>query len=146
MAPEEDKRLRHRCSEEVFTKADLAVGEERCAARENEALAGKIFGLVLAIATEPSKLAQAHQMLVQLQEQKGLPEDFSTWAIEQIDERVMSMALEYAHDAEIMVQMLSFQGGTFDRLLHTIEDLYQHEQISKRVYVKARLLLRTAGQ
>ena len=56
------------------------------------------------------------------------------------------MALEYAHDAEIIVQILSFQGGTFDRLLHAIEDLHQHEQISQRVYAKARLLLRTAGQ
>ena len=54
----------------------------------------------------------------------------------------MSMALEYAHDAEVMVQMLSFKGGTFDSLIHTIEDLYQQEKISQRVYVKARLLLK----
>ncbi len=55
------------------------------------------------------------------------------------------MALAYAHDAEVLVQLLSFQGGTFDGLVQAIEDLYQHEQISQRVYVKARLLLRTAG-
>ena len=80
-------------------------------------------------------------MLVHLQEQRGIPEDFSTWAIGQIDERVMLMALEYAHDAEVMVQMLSFKGGTFASLMQTIEDLYQHEQITQRVYVKAKLLL-----
>jgi hypothetical protein len=55
---EEDKRLRRRCCEEVFTKADLAVGEEGCAEAEQEALARKIFGLALALATEPSKLGQ----------------------------------------------------------------------------------------
>ncbi len=150
MAPEEDKLVRHRLCEEVFNRADparadLAVGDERCAAREHEALERKLFGLALAITTEPSKLGQLRQMLVQLQEQREILEDFSSWAIGQIDERVMSMALEYAHDAEIMVQILSFKGGTFDGLLHAIEDLYQHEQISQRVYVKARLLLRTAG-
>ena len=53
------------------------------------------------------------------------------------------MALEDAHDAEILVQLLSFKGGTFDSLRQAIEDLYQQEQISGRVYVKARLLLRT---
>ena len=81
-------------------------------------------------------------MLVHLQEQRGLPEDFSSWAIGQIDERVMSMALEYAHDAEVIVQILSFKGGTFDSLMHAIEDMYQQEKISQRVYVKAKLLLR----
>lgn len=145
MAAAEDKRLRRRRCEEVGTLVDLAVGDERCAARENEALAKKIFGLALALATEPSKLGQARQMLVQLQEQRGLALDFSSWAIEQIDEQVMSMALEYAHDAEIMMQILSFKSGTFDVLILAIEDLYQREQISGRVYVKARLLLRIAG-
>ena len=38
--------------------------------------------------------------------------------------------------------MLSFRGGTFGSLMHAIEDLYQQEQISPRVYVKAKLLLR----
>jgi hypothetical protein len=101
-----------------------------------------IFGLGLALATEPSKLGQLRQMLVQLQEQRALPEDFSTWALGQIDERVLVMALAYAHDAEVMVQLLLFKGGTFDSLLHTIEDLYQQAKISQRVYVKATLLLR----
>jgi hypothetical protein len=57
----------------------------------------------------------------------------------------MAMAFEYAHDAEVLVQILSFKGGTCDGLIHAIEDLYQHEQIIQRVYVKAKLLLRTAG-
>ncbi len=145
MSTEGDKLLSRRYCEEVFTTADLAGGDERGAGSGQEVLAKKIFGIALAIATEPSKLAQVRQMLVHLQEQSAIPEGFSTWAMGQIDERVMSMALEYAHDAETMVQLLSFKGGTFDGLIYTIEDLYQHEQISQRVYVKARLLLRTAG-
>ena len=145
MSTGENKLPDRRFFEEVGTPGNLAVGDELGAEVEDEALERKIFGLALALATEPSKLGQLRQMLVHLQEQRGLALDFSTWAIGQIDERVMSMALEYAHDAEIMVQILSFKGGTFDGLLHTIEDLYQHEQISGRVYVKARLLLRTAG-
>ena len=145
MSTEENKLLNRRFVEEVFTNGNLALDHERCAASEHEALERKIFGLALTIAKEPSKLGQVRQMLVQLQEQRGLPEDFYSWAIGQIDERVISMALEYAHDAEVMVQMLSFKGGTFDSLIHAIEDLYRHEQISPRVYVKAKLLLRTAG-
>ena len=101
-----------------------------------------IFGLALAIATEPSKLGQVRQMLVQLQEQRAIALDFSTWALGHIDERVMSMALEYAHDAEVLVQLLSFKGGTFASLLQDIEDLSQQEQISGRVSVTAKLLLR----
>lgn len=112
------------------------------AGSSDEALTRKIFGLALAIATEPSKLGQVRQMLVQLQEQRGLPEDFSTWALGRIDERVMSMALEYAHDAEVLVQLLSFKGGTFASLRQDMEDLYQQEQISERVYGRAKLLLR----
>jgi hypothetical protein len=104
-----------------------------------------IFGLALALASEPSKLGQLRQMLVHLQEQRGIALDFSTWALGHIDERVRSMALEYAHDAEVIVQILSFTGGTFASLLQAIEDLYQHEQITQRVYVKAKLRLRTAG-
>ncbi len=121
--------------DEVFSKGDLAAGED-------ESLERKSFELALAIATEPSKLGQLRQMLVHLHVQRGIPEDFSTWALGQIDERVMSMALEYAHDAEVLVQILSFKGGTFDSLVHTIEDLYQQEKISQRVYVKAKLMLR----
>jgi hypothetical protein len=48
-----------------------------------------IFGLGLALATESSKLGQLRQMLVHLQEQRALPEDFSTWALGQLDERVL---------------------------------------------------------
>jgi len=129
-------------TEEVFTNRNLAVGDELCTVSEHEALERMIFGLALALATEPSKLGQLRQMLVHLQEQRGIPEDFSTWAIGQIDERVMSMALEYAHDAEAIVQVLSFKGGTFDSLMHTIEDMYQQGKISQRVYVTAKLLLR----
>jgi len=128
--------------EEVGTPRSLAVGDELCTGSRHEALERMIFGLGLALATEPSKLGQLRQMLVHLQEQRALPEDFSTWAFGQLDERVLVMALAYAHDAEVMVQLLSFKGGTFDSLLHTIEDMYRHEQISQRVYVKATLLLR----
>jgi hypothetical protein len=112
------------------------------AGSSDEALTRKIFQLALALATEPSKLGQVRQMLVQLQEQRGLPEDFSTWALGHIDERVVAMALEYVGDAEVLVQMLSFKGGTFASLLQDIEDLYQQEQISERVYAKAKILLR----
>ena len=127
--------------EEVVTNENLAVGNEASTAAEQVALA-KVFGLALALATEPSKLAQLGQMLAQLQQQGDLSEDFSCWAIECIDARVMSMALEYAHDAEVLVQILSFQGGTFASFMRVIEDLYRHKQISQRVYVKAKLLLR----
>jgi len=120
----------------------LAGSSELGAESSDEALTRKIFGLALAIATEPSKLGQLRQMLVQLQEQRAIPESFSTWALGHIDERVMSMALAYAHDAEVLVQLLSFKGGPFASLLQDMEDLYQHEQISERVYVKAKLLLR----
>ena len=112
------------------------------AGSSDETLERKIFRLALAIATEPSKLGQVRQMLVQLQEQRAIALDFSTWALGHIDERVMSMALEYAHDAEVLVQLLSFKGGTFASLLQDIEDLYQQEKISERVYVRAKLLLR----
>ena len=132
--------------EEVFTTGNLAVGDELCTGSRQETLERMIFGLALALATEPSKLGQLRQMLVQLQEQRGLPECLSTWALGQIDERVMSMALAYAHDAEALLQILSFKGGTFANLLQAIEDLYQHEQIVQRVYVKAKLLLRANGE
>ena len=142
MSTEENKLQSRRFFEEVFTNGNLALGDERCAGSRQEALERKIFGLALALATEPSKLGQVRQMLVHLQEQRAFPEDFSTWAIGQIDERVISMALEYAHDAEVIVQILSFKGGTWDSLRQAIEDLYRLEKISPRVYVKAKLLLR----
>ncbi len=144
MSTEDNERLRRPFFEEVDTNGNLAAGAELCAGSRQEALARTIFRLALALATEPSKLGQLHQMLVHLQKQRAIPEDFSTWAIGHIDERVKSMALEYAHDAEILVQILSFKGGTFASLTHAIEDLYQHEQITQRVYVKAQLLLRGA--
>lgn len=142
MSTEENKLAGRRFFEEVLHNRNLAVGDELCAKVEDEVLERKIFGLALALATEPSKLGQLRQMLVHLQDQRGLPQDFSSWAIGQLDERVMSMALEYAHDAEVMVQILSFRGGTFGSLMHAIEDMYQQEKISQRVYVKAKLLLR----
>jgi hypothetical protein len=129
-------------TEEVFTNRNLAVDDELCTFRAHVALERMIFGLALTLATEPSKLGQLRQMLVHLHQQRGIPEDFSTWAIGQIDERMMLMALEYAHDAEVIVQILSFKGRTFASLLHTIEAMYQQEKISQRVYVKAKLLLR----
>jgi len=121
---------------------NLAGSSELGAESSDEALTRKIFQLALAIATEPSKLGHVRQMLVQLQEQRAIALDFSTWALGHIDERVMAMTLAYAHDAEVLVQLLSFKGGTFASLLQDIEDLYQQEQISERVYVRAKLLLR----
>ena len=144
MSTEDNEGLRRPFFEEVGTLGNLAAGAELCAANQQEALARTIFRLALALAMEPSKLGQLRQMLVHLQEQRAIPEDFSTWAIGHIDERVMSMALEYAHDAEVMVQILSFKGGTLNSLTHAIEDLYQHEQITQRVYVKAKLMLHGA--
>jgi hypothetical protein len=141
MSIEQNKRLSHPL--EVGTLENLATGDELYAEVEQEALARTLFQLALALATEPSKLAQLRQMLVHLQEQRAIPEDFSCWAIRHVDARVLSMALEYAHDAEAMVQILSFKGGTFASLMQAIEDLYQHEQITQRVYVKAKLLLWT---
>lgn len=143
MSTEEKKLL----SSHPFVMA-LNIGErptddEWYDASKQVALEKSIFRLVLALITEPSKLGQLRQMLVHLLEQQALPEIFSYWAIEQVDERILSIALEYAHDAELLVQILSFKGSTFDDLMHTIEDLYQQEKISQRVYVRAKLLLRT---
>jgi len=132
-------------TEEVMHNGNLAVGDELCTGSRQEALSRMIFGLALALASEPSKLGQLRQMLVHLQEQEGIPLDFSTWALGHIDERVRSMALAYAHDAEVIVQILSFTGPTFASLMQAIEDLYQHEQITQRVYASAKLRLRTAG-
>ena len=143
MSQEENKLLRPHFSEEVLTNGNLAVGDEPCAVNEQEVLERKSFRLALALATTLSQLGQLRQILVHLQQQRGVPEAFFPWACRQIDERVMSMVLEYAHDAEVMVQLLSFKGGTFESLMHDVEDIYQHEQISQRVYAKAKLLLRT---
>jgi hypothetical protein len=129
-------------TKESFHNGDLAEGDECCPGNRHETLEQTIFGLALALATEPSRLGQLRQMLAQPQELQVLPEEFSTWACERVDERVIAMALEYAHDAEILVQILSFKGGTFASLLQDIEDLYQQEKISQRVYVRAKLLFR----
>jgi hypothetical protein len=142
MSTEENKLEGRRSCEELLNTGNLSGSDERGSTSEDEARDRKIFGLALAIATEPSKLGQLRQMLVQLQEQSGLPLDFSTWALGQLDERVKSMALEYAHDAEALLQILSFKGGTFASLLQDLEDLSQHEQITQRVSVRAKLLLR----
>ena len=142
MSPEEHKLLSRRSFEELPNNENVAVVDERYAASEPEALERKIFGLVLAIATEPSKLGQVRQMLMHLREQRESSGDFSTWALGQIDDRVMSLALEYAHDAEIILQLLSFKDSTFGSLMHDVEDLYRQGKISQRDYVKAKLLLR----
>ncbi len=131
MSTEQNKLLSHLFIEEVGKPGNLAAGGELHAEVEQEALASTIFRLALALATETSKLGQLRQMLVLLREQRAISEDFSTWAIGRVDERVESMALEYTHDAEVMVQILSFKGGTFDSLTQDIEDLYQHEQITQ---------------
>jgi hypothetical protein len=99
---------------------NLAGSSELCTGSSDETLERKIFQLALAL-------------------------DFSTWALGRIDERVMSMALEYAHDAEVLVQLLSFKGGTFASLRQDMEDLYQQEKISEPVYVRTKLLLRAYG-
>jgi len=130
-------------TQEVVPFGNLAASHELRAGRQHEMRERTIFGLALALAAEPSKLGQLRQMLVQLSELQVLPEEFSTWACERIDERVMAMALAYTHDAEALLQILSFKGGTFASLLRDIEDLYRQEKISQRVYVKAKLLLRS---
>ena len=142
MSQEENKLLNPHFSEEIFTNENLAADDERCAVNQQEILERKIFRLALALATAPSQLGQLRQMLVHLQQQKDVPQAFFPWALRQIDERVMSMVLEYAHDAELILQLLSFKGGTLDSLMHDVDDMYQHEQISQRVYVKAKLVLR----
>ena len=123
-------------------KNNLTVGDQLCTESRHETREQTIFGLALALATEPSKLGQLRQMLVQLQQQRGLAPEICTWAFGQLDERLLSMALAYAHDAEVLLQILSFKGGSFASLLQDIEALYQHEQITQRVYVTAKLLLR----
>ena len=129
-------------TKEVIPNKNLTINDELCTESQQEVLERRIFGLALALATEPSKLAHLWQMLVRLQEQRALPPDFCTWALGQLDERVMASALGYAHDAEALMQLLSFKGGTFASLLQDIEDLYQHQQLSQPVYARAKLLLR----
>src|SRR5260370_16909980 len=91
MSTEEHKLRSPRFFEEVFTTGNLAVNDEPGAARAHEPLARAIFGLALALATEPSKLRQVRQMLVHLREQRGIPESFFTWPLRPIDVNAMSM-------------------------------------------------------
>src|SRR5215467_13816444 len=114
MSTEENKPLGRRCFEEVLKNGNLAVGDELCAA-SGEALERKVFGLALALATVPSQLGHLHQLLIQLQEQRAIPEAFFSWAIGQLDERVMSIALEYAHDAEACVAISSCRRTAYRR-------------------------------
>lgn len=58
----------------------------------------------------------------------------------------LALAFEYAHEAEVLLQILCFIGNTFTGLMQSIEDLYQQEQISQRVYARAKLLLRIHEQ
>ena len=81
MSTEDNKLGGRRFFEEVLPNGNLVVGNKLCAEVEDESLARKIFGMALALATEPSKLGQLRQMLVHLQVQRGIPEDFSTWAL-----------------------------------------------------------------
>jgi hypothetical protein len=76
MPTEQNKRLTRPIFEGVGTLGNLAVGDELCVGSQQKALERKIFGLALALATEPSKLGQLRQMLLHLQEQEGVPEDF----------------------------------------------------------------------
>ena len=144
MATEQNEQISSSLLQSALTNRKLAMGNELCAASKHAALERKLFELALALATEPSKLLQLRQMLLHLQEQTVLSEDFTTCALERIDERVMSMALEYAHDAESLIQILSFKGGSFASLMQDIENLYQQKKITQRVYAKAKLLMRTA--
>ena len=119
----------------------IAYDDEIDPAREKEAPECSIFGLALAIATEPSKLGQLREMLARLQAINTVSAEFSTWATRQIDEKLLSMALEYANDAEVLLQILSFKCSTLSDLMHDIEDLHRQEKICPRVYVRAKLLL-----
>ncbi|HLI09160.1 MAG TPA: hypothetical protein VKV40_21530 [Ktedonobacteraceae bacterium] len=141
MVAENNERPDHPCIEEVLTNEKLAASGEWYAASRSGNFERDIFGLALALVTEPSKLGQLRRALLCLRGQHTIPEDFAAWAIARIDEQVLSMALEYTHDAEVIVQILSFKAVTFDCLRQDIEDLYQREQITQRVYARAKLLL-----
>ena len=141
MSIEERKLPVHHFLENVFACGNLIANDEVYPNHENETPEQNVFGLALAIATEPSKLGQLRQMLAHLPTTSAIPEEFSAWAIEQIDNKLLSMALEYACDAEVMVQILSFKCCTLSNLMHNIEELYRQEKITQRVYVRAKLLL-----
>ena len=67
MSTEENKLVGRRFFGEILNNGNLSVSDEPGAGSSDEALERKIFGLALAIATEPSKLGQLRQMLVHLQ-------------------------------------------------------------------------------
>lgn len=146
MSIEESGLMGRQIVEDGFPWGDVATGDERRPVGEHEALDKQVFRLALALASEPSKLWQLRQMMALVQEESTDCKDFSSWAIQQIDKKVMSMALEYAHDAEVLLQILSFKGDTFASLMQSIEDFYRQEQISQRVYARAKLLLWTHEQ
>lgn len=140
MSIEESRLPGHHLLEDTLICGSI-TSDEGCLTHERETLERSIFRLALAIATEPSKLAQLREMLAQLQAANAISEEFSTWATGQIDDKLILMALEYAHDGEILVQILSFKCSTLNMLMRDIEDLYRQEKISQRVYVRAKLLL-----
>src|SRR6266536_537215 len=109
------------CSKEYSScqqkKTSETGSSELGAESSDEALTRKIFQLALAIATEPSKLGQVRQMLVQLQEQRAIALDFSTWAPGHTAARVLSMPLESAHHAAVLVHPPSSKAGTSASLL-----------------------------
>lgn len=141
MSIEENRLPGHRLVEDTLLYENLTPGGELCPTCENETLEQSIFGLALAIATEPSKLALLRELLAHFQAASAISEEFAAWATRQIDEKLVAMALEYAYDAEILVQILSFKCSTLNMLMRDIEDLYRREKISQRVYVRAKLLL-----
>jgi|SRR5579859_1025457 len=140
MSLEESRLPGSHLIENALVYENLIADDEHHPAHKNETLEQSVFGLALTIASEPSKLAQLREMLACLRATGAISAEFSTWTIRQIDQKLLSMALEYAHDAETLVQILSFKCSTLKMLMHDIEDLYRQEKISQRVYVRAKLL------
>ena len=140
MSVEESRLPGHHLIENTLICEIIPV-DEVCPAREHERLEHRVFEMALAIATEPSKLGQLREMLAHLQATSAISAEFSTWATGQIEEKLVAMALEYANDAEVLLQILSFKCSTLCDLMHDIEDLHRQEKISPRVYVRAKLLL-----
>lgn len=141
MSFQESKLPEHAVLEDVINCGNLVAADDDCHTREMRERS--VFGLALGMATEPSKLGQLRYMLKELQAGSAISQEFATWAITQVDERIMSMALEYAHDAELVLQLLSFKGCTLNSLMLDIEELYRQEKITQRVYVRAIFMLRT---
>ncbi len=140
MSIEENRLPGHQLIENTLIYG-IICDDETDPARAKETPECSVFGLALAIVTEPSKLVQLREMLAHLQAANAVSVEFSTWATRQIDEKLIAMALEYANDAEVLLQILSFKCSTFSDLMHDIEDLHRQEKICPRVYVRAKLLL-----